>query len=468
MTPMQRLRGYVYRQLLQPQSGTEDTRRRELILNVLLAGLTLASLVALVTTTIDQLTIHGLLAHMTSLLITAAFCVVVVGLWYLSRLGYYQIGLYALVGVVWLGATNLVVAWSIDLPGAELTYALSIIIAGVLISSRAGLIVAALSSVVVVVAGYGQAMGLLHPMTSWLKYPVEVGDGVGFAVIFWIIGLVSWLANREIDKSLRRARISEEALRDERDNLEERVVQRTRQLEQTQLERMLELQRFAEFGRLAAGLLHDVANPLTAASLNLEQLGSGKPSKVLQEATQSLHHLERYIEAARKQLQNESQVRNFAVGDELDQVVSILAHNAEAAGVTITMERAGNYRLFGDPVKFSQLAANLIANAIESYGALPKSAGRSVRVKVGRSGATLVMEIHDHGIGIDASDMPRIFTPFYSTKRSGERSIGIGLAMVERIVATDFKGTITVTSTPKAGTHFIARLHSGRPSKPQA
>ena len=464
MVPAQqlsRLGAGFYRKTLQPRSANEDTRRRELILNSMLAGLAAVAVITLIVSMIYRFIIGNLQAE-TSLPTTTIFVAVVLGLWYLSRRGWYRIGVYALLILIWLGALNLAMGSSIELPGAELTFALGIVVAGVLVSGRTGVIVAAATSVVVIVIGNLQATYILHPDISWLHERVRTGDAVGYAAIFMVIGLVAWLANREIDRSLQRVRLSETALKHERDTLEVRVIERTHQLEQTQLQRMLEMQRFAEFGRFSAGFLHDLANPLTAASLNLQQLGEKPHTQVLQEMTRSLGYLERYIEAARKQLQNESELRRFALKTELEQVLAILALKAQRANVPVKLLCSRRLRLFGDPVKFSQLAANLIANAIEAYAGIetPRSK-RGVTVTVARRASAIELTIYDFGIGVTPTGISEMFSPFYSTKQASGRNTGIGLAMVKQIAEKDFNGSITVTSSPTDGTKFVARLHHG-------
>jgi len=452
----------AYEKMLQPKADNEDSRRRELILNIMLAGLSVVSVAALMATLIYRFIIGNVAAHNSSLPVTIGFVIVVLALWILSRRGWHRIGVYALLALIWLGAINLTLGWSIELPQAELTFTLGIVVAGVLISGRVGLIAASVTSAAVIIVGNLQASSTLDPSVDWLKQSVRTGDAVGYAAVFMVVGLVSWLANREIDKSLRRARTSESALKHERDTLEFRVVERTKELERTQLQRMLEMQRFAEFGRFSAGFLHDVANPLTAASLNLQQLGEESRSQVLQDVQRSIGHLERYIEAARKQLQNESELKAFPVGDELQQVVAILALKAQCADVPITIKCSRRQRLFGDPVKFSQLAANLIANAIEAYAGLgAKRSNQGVLVTVLRKDRAALLSVRDYGVGITDSAAAEIFSPFYSTKQASGRGTGIGLSMVKQIVEKDFNGSITVVSNPNDGTQFVARLHDG-------
>ena len=91
-------------------------------------------------------------------------------------------------------------------------------------------------------------------------------------VILEIIVLVSWLSNKEIEKALKRAKRSEIALKKERDGLEIEVERRTEELKKAQLEKLTIFYRFSNYGRIAAGLFHDIANPLTQVSLSLSRI----------------------------------------------------------------------------------------------------------------------------------------------------------------------------------------------------
>jgi signal transduction histidine kinase len=446
---------HAYQLMLRPKSQKRDDQRRELILNILLLGLTIVSLAAVIASATEHFLIDTDSA-VDSFVLTTGFCGLIITLWYLSRRGLHQIGSYALIILVWLAATMLSYRWSIELPQAEVTYTLAIVMAGVLLSSRAGLAVVAITTAVIVSLDYGQSHHLLHPNLHWIRHLSQAGDVVGFVVVFIVIGLVSWLSNREIDRSLKRARASEAALTAERDNLEIAVHERTLKLEQAQAERVMELQRFAEFGRLTGGLLHDLVNPLTSASLSLELIGKKQRSHLVEQAQDNLQHLERYVQAARKQLQKESQIRAFTVETELGQAVSILVRRANLAKVTIELPST-KIDLVGDPVKFNQLITNLIANAIDAYvEAARPSPKRLIQVDTVPIKGGVRLTVTDWGGGIPAAILPKIFTPFYSTKHG--RGTGIGLAMVKEIAEEDFGGAIIATSTPRGRTRFVVDL----------
>lgn len=240
--------------------------------------------------------------------------------------------------------------------------------------------------------------------------------------------------------------------------LELLIAQRTRDLLESQIQRNLELERFAEFGRICANLLHEVASPLTAASLNLD-LCDGSESKALVDARRNLHQLERYLNATRQQLKSESKLENFGVNCEFKRLLLVMEPIATSNGIKIIYRSDANYRLYGDPVKFTQVLANLISNSIDAYrGIAMESSQKTILVQVSATSKSLKLKVIDHGKGIEPEAMPWIFKPFYSTKSTTERGTGIGLTMVKRVVEDDFKGTINVVSSLRLGTRFIINL----------
>ena len=194
-------------------------------------------------------------------------------------------------------------------------------------------------------------------------------------------------------------------------------------------EQLQELQRFAEFGRLSASLLHEISNPLTAISLHL---GSDKPlsSAQLKRARHNLQLMERYVEAARQQLRQAGQVGSFTVRRELEQVRRVLGPYAKRAGVRLVIETGANYQIWGDPVKFQQILANLVANAVDAYrplrdqGQLPPEP--TVSIRLSQHDPWLVIEVRDEGIGMTSAELKHIYEAFYTTKVQAGYGLGIG------------------------------------------
>lgn len=223
-------------------------------------------------------------------------------------------------------------------------------------------------------------------------------------------------------------------------------------------DRLRELQRLAELGRLSASLLHEISNPLTAAILHLEQ-HEDQVSPNIRQARRNIQLLQRYVEAARQQVRQESHPIAFNVRPQIDQVKRVLRPLAKRVGVTLKVKQSANYRLFGDPVKFQQIVTNLIANAIDAYNSdLASARSPMVLVKVSSHHQWLTLQVTDWGRGITSVQLPKLFEPFYTTKARYGQGLGIGLTMVKRYVENDFNGSIHVTSSLRKGTQVNARL----------
>ncbi|HEX5744313.1 MAG TPA: HAMP domain-containing sensor histidine kinase [Candidatus Saccharimonadales bacterium] len=222
-------------------------------------------------------------------------------------------------------------------------------------------------------------------------------------------------------------------------------------------DRLSELERFAEIGRLSVGLLHEISSPLSAALLWLEQC-NGPQSPYMRHVRSSMSLLKDYVEAARQQVRRESPCREFHVRSELERVWSILAAVAARRGVSLDFAPAGNYKLHGDPIKFQQILANLVRNAIDSYDSCPAGGHKPVRIRFRASRGYLVTEVADRGCGITRDQFDKLFQPFYSTKAGAGKGLGIGLFSVKRSIEEDFRGDVSVSSLPGQGTRFIARF----------
>ncbi|HET7340644.1 MAG TPA: ATP-binding protein, partial [Methylomirabilota bacterium] len=245
-----------------------------------------------------------------------------------------------------------------------------------------------------------------------------------------------------------------------------RDVSVVRELEQ----RLRRSDRLAALGGLAAGLAHEIKNPLTSLltfSRHLtrrfddEQFRAKFQSVVPRELERINGIVERLLELSRPSRLTFAPVRVPALAD---RAVELCAHELETAGVRVVREYARDLpAVWADPNALYQSLVNLVRNALEAmpdggrltvragwadaelgFGARQRSAGaRRVRIEIG-----------DTGVGIGAGDADRIFNPFFSTKDGGT---GLGLALTHKIVE-DHGGSIDFRSAPGGGTIFRIEL----------
>lgn len=455
-----------YRKLIAPLSADEDLARREYVLNVILASsIILLSLIDVLMW--FERVILGPADTGVSPLTFAIIPVFFVVILALSRRRHPVVAAYLLVAMYLVSDGYALYRWGADLPTALLGCALIIMISGILINARFGFFTTSLIAAYLVALRYLQTNHIITA-EDWRNNSATI-DAVAYVIIFLIITTVAWLSNREIEKSLGRARQSEAALTEERDSLEVKVEERTRELREAEFEKVKELYRFAEFGQLASGLFHDILNVLNAVSLRLEQPARDTTRSLDNKtAEKTTREIERFVQGMRKQLDHREARESFSLAEGIDQALQLISYKALAEGVQIEFdhETADAFLYFGNPFKFHQLIINLTLNAIDAYAPIPKNdlRRRIVAISLARETNAIVFRIIDHGCGIPAAIREKIFEPFFTTK-SGHQGTGIGLASVKKIVEDDFHAAISLKSVGGYGSTFTINLplHSHEP-----
>lgn len=236
---------------------------------------------------------------------------------------------------------------------------------------------------------------------------------------------------------------------------------------QGQLERS---DRLAAVGTLAAGLAHEIKNPLTSLLTFTRHLTRRFDDPGFREKFQSIvpRELERINGIVERLLELSRPGRltptPLLVPALLDRAVELYGHRIESQGIRVTREYAATVLpVAADEELLYRAFVNLIANALDSMeggGHLTLRVGWSQERHPGRGarrgagGPRLRVEIVDTGTGIAADAVERIFNPFFTTKEHGT---GLGLALTHKIIE-DHGGSIMVTSTPGGGTTFQISL----------
>lgn len=451
--------------IILPRSPDKDQRRKEFILNILLVGLITLSGVALIINIVDPLLYPQSKSTgnpLTTGIIFIFFCL----LFIISKKGKGNISASIFIVLLLIVGVYENYYWGSDLSVVSLVFTLTIIMAGILIGTRSAFLVTLISGISILVFTQLQILGVIHPNIMRKTEQIHMTDSVVYSIIFGIIALVSWLSNREIEKSLKRARSSEAALKRQRDKLEITVEKRTRQLKLAQAEKLAQMYRFAQFGRMASGLFHDLVNPLNLVSLNLDRLRrqSKKMEKqkisdiavLLKRAVNGTQRLERFVQAARRQVQHQEVLQTFSLKEEVDQTIQMLERRAVKSHVKLLFKSGNNMKMFGNPVKFSQLVTNLVSNAIDVYETTKRKI-KLVEVRLQKIDSSVRLEVQDWGSGIKEKDLPKIFDPLFTTK-SIEKGTGMGLSICKDVVEKDFKGKCTVKSQRGVGTTFIVEF----------
>ena len=382
----------------------------------------------------------------------------VLSIYWMSRRGWYRLAAWLLVGIYLFLALGVGLVWSISLPSAVLLYGLVVVLAGILLGPRYSLI--GFGVVVLMIVGTVQleSAGIITYDLEWQQKGPGPDDMFGLSFMLGMIAAISWLFNYQMDRSLHRAQKAEAALRRQKASLEETVEKRTRELQAAQVEKIQQMYRFAELGQLSTALMHDLANHMTSLTMDIEGLQGQGRSRVLSRAKRSIRYIDDMIIRVRDQLHGKTSSRSFNVVDEMDVVVKMLRHKAQAMDVLLKWQPPEDrkaLKIRGEPIRLRQLLANLISNGIDAYYE-PRSLEekRDVQILVDSDEHRIRITVSDWGRGIPAGDRAKLFEPFYSTKQTG---MGMGLYITKQIVEEHFLGTIQIDDK-KTYTSFVITL----------
>jgi len=239
--------------------------------------------------------------------------------------------------------------------------------------------------------------------------------------------------------------------------LEKRVAERTQELKETQ-DFLVQSEKLASLGKMAAGIAHEVNNPLTSILLNthlmLEKLKEHDAffeslSMIADETSRCTNIVKGLLEFSRQ----EPPQKSFAsVNDVITRTVNLLANQASYQNIEIIKHLDPNLPLIEfDTNKIKQVFWNFMLNASE---AMPQGGTLTITSRFSRQKKYIEILFQDTGIGIPKQDIGKLFDPFFTTKESGT---GLGLAVTYGIIK-QHNGHIEVDSEPEKGSTFKISL----------
>jgi two-component system cell cycle sensor histidine kinase/response regulator CckA len=248
--------------------------------------------------------------------------------------------------------------------------------------------------------------------------------------------------------------------------------------------RLITSGRLASVGQLAAGIAHEINNPLAFVRSNLgvlasilDNLGSKLPEP-LDEATrrellEGRELLEESVEGVDRVAAIVRDVKGFShAGDGPQQVIAIVpmldavlrvAAPQLRAGCSIVRDYADVPPVRGAPQELKQVFLNLVINASQASDG--SAGGQEIRLTTSAVGDRVVVEVYDQGCGIPAELLDRVFDPFFTTKAVGDGT-GLGLSISYQIVRSH-GGDLSVESAPGEGTCFRVELPAAELSAPE-
>src|SRR5262245_14112525 len=212
--------------------------------------------------------------------------------------------------------------------------------------------------------------------------------------------------------------------------------------------------------QLAAGVAHEIRNPITAAKSLVQQMGEDPTARdnveyanvalaELERGGRSISHLLRFAR------EEDVALAPVEIGSVVDAALDTLQDRIAGLGVKVERDVEGTAAVRGDAEKLRRVVINLLGNALDAF-AEAKTPSPRLELAAGENlaGTEVWLRVRDNGPGMDAETLGRIWSPFYTSKQTGT---GLGLALTKKVVEAH-GGAIEASSAPGAGTEFIVTL----------
>ncbi len=232
-----------------------------------------------------------------------------------------------------------------------------------------------------------------------------------------------------------------------------------------ELLRLGKVARLNALGELAAGMAHEINQPLAAVLANtqaarrlladtppdIETAGSAmaNAAQQVQRAAEVVGRLRRSVEAPELVAEMHAVDLRAAVNNAL----YLLQPQLQQCGIAPAVQAASAVHVLADPVALEQIIHNLLMNAMQALERVPR-VERALSLPLTIAGEQVELSVRDSGPGIAPDVLPRIFEPFFSTREGG---LGLGLSLCETL-ATRMNGSLTAANCATRGAVFTLRL----------
>ncbi len=219
-------------------------------------------------------------------------------------------------------------------------------------------------------------------------------------------------------------------------------------------------ERLASIGRLAAGVAHEIGNPVTGiaclaqdllAETDKDAFHHNSLEQILEQTRRISDIVQSLVNFSHSGAVDEQQTRQVELCRCIEEAISLVQLSHAGKELVFKLECTDTLYVEGNSQRLTQVFVNLLSNASDA-----SRAGDSIEIQTRRGDDFAQVRISDHGHGIPEELLPQIFEPFVTTKQPGEGT-GLGLSVVYNIVQEHF-GTIQVHSTVNEGTGFTLEL----------
>ena len=304
----------------------------------------------------------------------------------------------------------------------------------------------------------GLLAALLHTLLSVALFHLVRGSGWRIVIELWpgyFVAVFTGLLTGWLSKLFKQVKEQSRIIESEREALKKEIAERKKYENE-----LLRVSNLESIGRLTTGIAHEINNPLTSASLNLQALksklqNSSMDKDVLQKFDIIKRNIDRAAIIAKELLkfcrQDELELAPLDIHGTIKDVLMLMEHKLD--DITIRQDMPEVPLVSGDAVKLEQVFTNIIDNSVE---AMPD--GGDIFISALPVDDYIEVKITDTGGGIAKEHISKVFDPFFTTKKAGAGT-GLGLAICYGIIR-QHNGDMQIASDTGKGTTVIVKLPS--------
>jgi len=327
------------------------------------------------------------------------------------------------------------------------------------------ILIAALCVVVLLILLYFSTSRIINPLQKMVTATQGIAKGdLSHTIEVTSQDEIGFLAE-SFNRMTADLKIANEKLIEWGRTLERKVEERTEEIKKMQAS-LIQSEKLASLGKLAAGIAHEINNPLGGiliySSLLLEDAAKEAPEydnleKIVRETTRCKKIVKGLLDFARPK---DPEMSETDVNETLESALSLLKTQAIFQNVEIRKDYSSIPHIIADKSQLQQVFINIILNAVD---AMDGTGLLTIKTYLGERKQSVHIAISDTGHGIKEEDKARLFEPFFSTKEAGIGT-GLGLSISYSIIQMH-QGKIEVESEAGKGATFIVKLPLERESK---
>jgi len=260
--------------------------------------------------------------------------------------------------------------------------------------------------------------------------------------------------NLELARLWEKSRQSEEALQKWNEELDQRVVQRTRELREKD-HLLIQQTRLAAMGEMINNIAHQWRQPLNSLALLVQQaplffsmrpVDQGFLEENSKKSMALIGHMSQTIDDFRNFFRPDKEKIDFHVKQEITKTLSLMEGTLQGQRINVEVHAEGSPTIHGYPNEFSQALINVVNNARDALTEQGISDPR-ILIAISQHGERTVVTITDNAGGIPEEVIGKIFTPYFTTK-GPQKGTGVGLFMSKTIIEKNMGGLLTVRNVP--------------------